>query len=92
MSTSEIDGAQRLQRNIQTFTGELQQVLHDVGGRIIGNGIKPSSAQRYACILIQRVNRNVKGSEGQKQRTRTGMIKVLGFIHNRAKKSDPRFA
>ena len=41
VATSEIDGAHGLPRDIQTFTNGLQQVLHDVGGRSIGNGIKP---------------------------------------------------
>ena len=41
METSEIYGAHGIPIYIQTFTDELQQVLHDVGGRIIGNGIKP---------------------------------------------------
>ena len=31
VATLEIDGAHGLPRDIQTFTGELQQVLHDVG-------------------------------------------------------------
>ena len=43
MEISEIDRAHGIPIDIQTFTGELQQVLHDVGGRIIGNVIKPES-------------------------------------------------
>ena len=46
----------------------------------------------YARRLIQRVNRNEEVAEGQKQRTRTGLIKVLGLRHNRAKQSDPTIA
>ena len=37
VATSEIDGAHGLPRDIETFTNELQQVLHDVGKIIIGN-------------------------------------------------------
>ena len=58
VATSEVNGAHVLPRDIQTFTGELQQVIHDVGGQINGNGIKSSSAQRYACWLIKHINRN----------------------------------
>ena len=52
------------QRDIHTFTDKLNQVLHDVGRKIIDNGIKPSSAQKYARRLIQRVNRNEEGAGG----------------------------
>ena len=52
VATSEIDGAYGILRDIQTFTDELQQVFYDLGGKIIGNGIKPSSAQSYSRRLI----------------------------------------
>ena len=80
---SEIYGAHGIPIDIHTFTEELQQVLHDVGGRIIRNGIKPESAQRYARILIQRVNRDKGLSDIHKRRTRTDPIKVLGLSQNR---------
>ena len=51
MVASEIDGY------IYTFTNKLQQVIHDVGKKIIGNGIKPQSSPRYARRLIWCVNR-----------------------------------
>ena len=62
VATSEIDGAHGLPRDIVTFTKELQQVLHDVGQQIIGNSIKPESAQRYSCRVIQRLNRKEEES------------------------------
>ena len=46
----------------------------------------------YLCRLIKLVNIYKEGAEGQKRRTRTGMIKVLGLSHKRGKKSDPRLA
>ena len=58
MATSKVDGAHGIPRDIHTFTDELQQVLHDVGKKISGNCIKPSSAQGYDRILIQHANRN----------------------------------
>ena len=64
MATSEIYGAHGLPRYIHTFPDEIQQVLHGVGGKSIGNDIKPASAQRYTRRLIQRVNINEEGSEG----------------------------
>ena len=57
MATSEIDGAHGLPRDIVSFTNEIQKVLNDIGKQIIGDGIQPKSAQRYANSLIQRVNR-----------------------------------
>ena len=90
MATLEIDGAHGLLRDINTFADEIQQVLHEVDGKIIGNEIKPASAQRYAHRLIKRLNINEEGEEGQKLRTRTGLIKVSGLSHKRSKKSDPR--
>ena len=90
VATSEIYGAHVIPRDIHTFTDELQQVLHDVGVWIVINDIKPLSAQRYACRLIQRVNINKEISEVQKRRTITGMIKVFGLNHKKENKSDPR--
>ena len=52
MKTSEIKVLHGLPRDIANFTNELQQVLHDVGKKRIGNGIKPQSAQRYSCRVI----------------------------------------
>ena len=51
-------------------------MLHNVGEQIIDNDIKTESSKRYALIFIQRVNINEEGSEGQKRRTRTGVVKV----------------
>ena len=67
-------------------------MLHEIGGRIIGNCIKQASAQRYARRLIKRVNRNEEGAEVHKQKTRTGLIKVSGLRHKKENQSDPRFA
>ena len=92
VETTEIDVAHGLPRGIQTFTQDLQQVFHDLGGKSIGKCIKPSSAQSYAFRLIQRVNINEEGSEGQKQRTRTVMIKFLVLSHKMAEQSDLRLA
>ena len=90
METSEIDGSYGLPRYIQTFTDELQQVLHDVGGKIISNGIKPASLQRYDHRLIQRVSINEEVSEGQKIIMITGIINVLALIHKRENQYNPR--
>ena len=64
MVTSEIYVEHGLPRYIQTFTDDLQQLIHDKDGRRVGNDIKPSSTQRYAHRLYQRVNRNKEGVEG----------------------------
>ena len=73
MATSEIDGAYGIPRDIHTFTDNIQQVLHDIGGQLIVNDIKPSSSQRYAHISIQRLKINEETEEGQEQTTITGM-------------------
>ena len=41
-------------------------MLHGVGKQIIGNGIQPKSAQRYAHRVIQHVNREQEEAYGQK--------------------------
>ena len=63
MAASEIDGAHGLPRDIETLTNKLQKVLHENSKQIIGNRIKPQSAQRYAHKLIQRVNREDEEAE-----------------------------
>ena len=92
METSKIYGAHGITRDIVIFSNELQKVLHDVGKRIIGNIIQPKFTQGYARRVIKCVNREEEEAEGQKRRTRKGMIKVSVLSHNMAKKSDPRLA
>ena len=38
------------------------------------------------------MDRNEERAEGQKKRTRTGLIKVLGLSHKREKQNGPRLA
>ena len=63
MAPSEIEGEHGLPRDIVTFTNELQQVIHDIGKQIIGNGIKTQSAPRYYCRVIQCVDIEEEESE-----------------------------
>ena len=56
VETSEIYGAHGIQRDIVSFTNEIQQVLHYVGKQIIGTVIQPKYAKSYARRVIQRVN------------------------------------
>ena len=52
-------------------------MLHDVGGQSMVNGIKPAPTQMYSHRLIQSVNINEKGAEGQKRITIAGTIKIF---------------
>ena len=67
-------------------------MLHNMCKISIVNGIQPKSAQRYAHRVIKRVNIEEEESQGQKQKIRTGTIKVLSLSHKRAKKSGPSIA
>ena len=67
-------------------------MLYDVGRRDANNTITPDSALRYARRVIARVNKEEDNAEGQKKKTRTGIIKVSGLSHKRAKQCDPRLA
>ena len=58
-------------------------MLHNVVKWGTSNGIQSKSAQVYAHRVIQCTNREEEEAEGQKQKTRTGIIKVSGLIHNR---------
>ena len=42
--------------------------------------------------MVGRVNKEEDNSEGQKRKTTTGIIKVLGLSHKRANQCDPRLA
>ena len=53
---------------------------------------KPDTHKGMPYRFIQRVNREEEESEGQKQKTRTGIIMFLGLSHNRGKQNDPRLA
>ena len=79
-------------RDTSTISDELQQVLHGVGRQDVTKTITPDSALRYARIIIARVNKEEDNAEVQKRKTRTGIMKVSGLSHKRAKQCDPRLA
>ena len=92
METTEIEGAHGLPRDTTTISDELQQVLHNVGRRDANKTITPDSALRCARRVIVRVNKEEDNAEGHKRKKTTGIIKVLGLSHKRAKQCDPRLA
>ena len=55
--TPEIYDAHGLPREIVSFTNELQQFLHDVGKKSIGNVVQHKFAQKYSSRVFQSVNR-----------------------------------
>ena len=67
-------------------------MLYGVGRQDAKDNITPDSALRYARRVITRVNRGEDNAEVQKIKMRTGIIKVSGLIHNRAKQCDPILA
>ena len=67
-------------------------MISGVGRRDANNSIKTHSALRYARRVIAHVNKEEENAEGQKRKTRTGIIKVSGLSHKRAKQCDPRLA
>ena len=77
-------------RDTSTISDETQQVLHGVGRQDSNKTITPDSALRYARRVIARVNKEEDNAEGQKRKTRTGIIKVSGLSHKRAKQCDTR--
>ena len=92
MATTEIEGAHGLPRDTSTISDELQQVIYGVGRRDANNTITPESALRHARRVIARVNKEEDNAEGQKMKTRTGIIKVLGLSHKRSKQCGPKLA
>ena len=68
------------------------EVLYGVGCRDANNTITPDYALSYARRVIAPVNKEEDSAEGQKIKTRTGIIKVLSLNHKRAKQCDPRLA
>ena len=64
MTTSEIDGAHGLPRDIPNFTNEIQQVLHDLGKQRIGKVIKPQSEKIYSRRVIKHVNKEEEKNRG----------------------------
>ena len=71
------------------LTNELQQVLHDVLKRRIGNGIQHKSAQRYACKFVRQLNKEEGKVEGKQHKTKTGIVKLTGRRHKRENKIYP---
>ena len=79
VATTEIEGAYGLSRDTCTISDELQQVLYGVGRQDANSTITPESALRYARRVVARVNKEEENEEGQKRKTRTGIINVLGL-------------
>ena len=92
MATIEIEGEHGLPKYTTTLYAEIQQVLHGVGRRDANKTITPDSALRYTCRVIGSVNKEEDNAEVQKINTTTGIIKVSGLIHKRAKQCDLRLA
>ena len=77
---------------LPTISDELQQVLYGVGRRDANNTITPESALRYAHRVIASVNKEEDNADGHKRNKRTGIIKVSGLSHKRAKQCGPSLA
>ena len=92
VSTIEIEVAHGLPSYTCAISDELQQVLHGVDHRYANKTIAPDSALSYGRRVIMRVNKEEENAEGQKRNTRTGIIKVSGLSHKRAKQCDTRLA
>ena len=63
-----------------------------MGKRNIVDEINSKYPMKYACKIIEQVNKEEKKSEGQKHTSKRGMIKVSGIIHQKSNKIDPRMA
>ena len=58
-----MEGAHGLQKDTNTISNELQQVLSGVGSQDANNSIKTHSALRYDHRLIVRVNKEDQNEE-----------------------------
>ena len=67
-------------------------MIHGVGRQDANTTISPHSTLRYARRGIACVDKEEENKEGHKRKTTSGIIKVLGLIHKREKKCDPRLA
>ena len=67
-------------------------MLHGVGRQDANKTITPDSALRYARRVIASGNKEEENAEGQKRKTRTGIIKVSGLSHMKENQCDPRLA
>ena len=72
VATSEIDGAHKLPRDTTSLKNELQQVLHEVGKRGIGNLTKEKITQRYDRRVIKWINR--EEGKGKVQKLKPGQV------------------
>ena len=55
-----------------------------------GRERKEDAMKMHAKRVLRRVNKREPGMENKKKRSKTGMIKVGGLSHKRARQSDPR--
>ena len=54
--------------------------------------ITPKSSSNCTRLVIKRVNSTEDGHDKQRNKGRTGLVKVSRISNNRARKSDPRLA
>ena len=78
--------------DVNTLGAKLHFFIKAVNARQSTKEITPKSSSKYTRSLIKRVNRIEGGHDKQRNKSRTGLVKVSNISNNRARQSDPRLA
>ena len=92
VAAAEMEAANGLPIDVNTLGAELQLVIRAVNARQSTKVITPNASSQYTCSVIKRVNKREDGHDNQRNKSRTGSVKVSSISNNRSRQSDTRLA
>ena len=89
---TDIEGDHGLPIDINTLEAKLQLVIKSVNKRQSTKDITANSSSKYTHSVIKQFNHKEYGHDKQRNKKRTGLVKVSRLSNNRSRQSDPRLS
>ena len=82
VAPAEIEGAHGLPIDVNTLGSELQLVIKSVNAQQSTKVITPKASSQYNRSVIKQVNNCEDGHDNQRNKSRTGLVKVSSISNN----------
>ena len=92
VASDEIESDHGLPIDVNTLGGKLQLVIRAVNVRQSTKVITPKASSHYTRLVIKQVKNIEDGHDNQRNKIRTGLVKVSSISNNILSQSDPRLA
>ena len=92
VASAEIEGAHGFPIDDNTLGVELQLVVKVVNAQKSNKEITTKASSQYTRLVIKQVKNIEDGHDKQRNKSRTGLVKVSSIRNNRARHSDIRLA